>query len=207
MYLVNEVCSLGNLCHSAYLLKNNKLKKCSYPFDWIFSNVDIIIDCLNNNFNFFLKKEYLIDHSNFPNDKNKCGHKLYHKNMFYHHNPRLDENYKYYKRCINRFNNLLKNDNNKLFLIINVNNKNKLNLNIKEKLKKLNNTLSKYTKNYRILYIHHIISNNLDHDFYIEDNIDYIQLYTNNKSNGTKFIDENANTYLKDILFKHYKFY
>jgi len=56
--------------------------------------------------------------------------------MFNHYNPRLDKDYKYYERCIIRFNNLLKNNNNKLFLIISVNNNDKLNLNKKTKIKK-----------------------------------------------------------------------
>lgn len=33
---INYVCSLGRVCHSAQLLKRNKLKVESYPFDWIF---------------------------------------------------------------------------------------------------------------------------------------------------------------------------
>ena len=33
------------------------VKKESYPFDWIFSTPDIIIDCINTNFAHFLNKE------------------------------------------------------------------------------------------------------------------------------------------------------
>jgi hypothetical protein len=40
---INHVCSLGYLCQSSQILKQNGLKKCSYPFDWIFSNCDNII--------------------------------------------------------------------------------------------------------------------------------------------------------------------
>ena len=34
---INYVISLGKQCHTAEFLKDNKLKNCSYPFDWIFS--------------------------------------------------------------------------------------------------------------------------------------------------------------------------
>ena len=47
---IRYACSLGR-CHSSQILKSNNLKKCSYPFDWIFSNSDIILHCLEDNFN------------------------------------------------------------------------------------------------------------------------------------------------------------
>ena len=50
---INHVCSLRSLCHSSQILKRNKYKLCSYPFDWIFSNCDTIIDCLENDFKIF----------------------------------------------------------------------------------------------------------------------------------------------------------
>ena len=43
--MYNYACSLGNLCHSANILKRNKLKLCSYPFDWIFTNSKNVIHC------------------------------------------------------------------------------------------------------------------------------------------------------------------
>lgn len=45
---IKYTCSLGSLCHSSQLLKRNKYKLCSYPFDWIFSN------CINDNDNTYL---------------------------------------------------------------------------------------------------------------------------------------------------------
>ncbi len=57
----NSFCSLGTLCHSSQLLKRNKLKKCSYPFDWIFSNCDIIHHCISDDFKIFLDKSYYIN--------------------------------------------------------------------------------------------------------------------------------------------------
>ena len=51
----DHFCSLGTLCHSSLLLKRNNLKKCSYPFDWIYSNCDNVIHCIKNKFKFALK--------------------------------------------------------------------------------------------------------------------------------------------------------
>jgi hypothetical protein len=48
MKTINYICSLGTLCHSASLIKQMNMKKCSSPFDWIFSNPNMIIDCIDN---------------------------------------------------------------------------------------------------------------------------------------------------------------
>ena len=53
---IKYVCSLGSLCHSAQILKNNNLKRCSYPFDWIFSSPNMVIDCISDDFKKFLDK-------------------------------------------------------------------------------------------------------------------------------------------------------
>ena len=53
---ITETCSLALLCQSSKLLETNNLKKCSYPFDWIFSTFEMIIDCIEDDFNKFLDK-------------------------------------------------------------------------------------------------------------------------------------------------------
>lgn len=63
---INYVISLGKQCHTAQFLKDNKLRNCSYPFDWLFSwhqthnygKNHMIIDCLENHFEIFLNKNY-----------------------------------------------------------------------------------------------------------------------------------------------------
>lgn len=50
---IKNVCSLGTFCLTSMIIKNCGLKKESYLFDWIFSNVDIVIDCLKNDFKDF----------------------------------------------------------------------------------------------------------------------------------------------------------
>ena len=66
---IKHTCSLGNICHSSQFLKDNKLKKCSYPFDWVFSTCDSIIHCIEDDFNIFLDKSYYVS----PGYK-KCVH-------------------------------------------------------------------------------------------------------------------------------------
>jgi hypothetical protein len=53
---INHICGLGSLCHTAVFIKRNKFRTCAYPFDWAFSNPDIIQKCLQDDFNTFLNK-------------------------------------------------------------------------------------------------------------------------------------------------------
>jgi len=42
MEKINYVCSFGNVCHTGILLQRHNIKLCSYPFDWIVSDLNII---------------------------------------------------------------------------------------------------------------------------------------------------------------------
>lgn len=107
---INYICSLGTLCHSAKYIKDNNTKKCSYPFDWIFSNPHVIIKIIKNDFVDFLNKE----HYKKINDK-KCDHDLYGGNMFNHHNPLNEKDHEYFKRCVVCFKELLDKKNQNFF--------------------------------------------------------------------------------------------
>lgn len=105
-----ECLSMGDFCISSYILKKLKLKERSYPFDWIFSYPHIILDCLETNFEYFLKDEYLESRS-----ATECFHKKYNLLLFNHHNPKdNDEHKQYFGRCINRFNIMRLNNNKKV---------------------------------------------------------------------------------------------
>jgi hypothetical protein len=201
---INYVCSLGSLCHSASILKRNNLRLVAYPFDWIFSNENIILDCLKNNFSVFLDKDNYINIS-----INKCGHKLYHNSMFNHHNPLCKEDdYDYFKRCVNRFNELLKKDDKKLYMMINVNNLNKLISN--DKIIYFNDEFKKYTSNYILLYIYHTYNNvQTSHEIEQINNIIILKFNSISKSSGTNF-DPNKinddNEYLDNVIKDIFKF-
>jgi hypothetical protein len=200
--IINYVCSLGSICHSSQILKNNNLKNCSYPFDWIFSNYNNIIHCIEDDFNCFLDKSKYISINT-----SQCGHSYYNKQMFFHHNPLNNENdYNYYTRCVNRFKKLLQNEEHKLFIMIFVNIEN-IEENVKNDIINFNNKFQKYTKNYTLLCIFHIPNKQCNHhNFTHIYNIDFLELHTLSMSNGVNFNNDDDNGYLNDIINNNYTF-
>ena len=205
MLEINYTCSLGGMCHSSQILKRNNLKLCSYPFDWIFSNCDNIIHCIEDNFNIFLDKSYYQDiHRKWNN--NQCGHKYYNVNMFNHHDPRNEKDYNYYVRCVDRFKNLLQKQQHKLFIMIFVN-MNNIDEYIKNKIIDFHNKFSTYTSNYTLLVIFHIPNKQQNHNiFTYNDNINFLELHTLSVSGGVEFSNNNDNIYLDNIINSKYNF-
>jgi Putative papain-like cysteine peptidase (DUF1796) len=151
----NYVCSLGTLCQTGMLLKSLNLKLASYPFDWIFSNPNMIIDCIENKFEKFLDKSHYLSIDAIKNGR--CTHLIYGKNMFNHHNPLINEDeYQYFIRCVKRFNELIEKKEKKLFIIIHVNQETTNIEEIKQLMIDFNNKFILYTSNYDILVIYHI---------------------------------------------------
>jgi hypothetical protein len=208
MLEINYTCSLGSLCHGSQIFKRNKYKLCSHPFDWIFSNCDNIIHCIEDNFNVFLDKSYYINIS-----QSKCGHSKYHNEMFNHHNPLTNaSDYDYYVRCVDRFKNLLQKQEHKLFIMIIVN-MDDVDENTKNKMIEFNNKFSTHALNYTLLIIFHIPAptptpnkppNN--HAFTYSDNIHFLELHTSSRSNGVEFINRDDNVYLDNIINSKYTF-
>ena len=127
--------------------------------------------------------------------------------MFVHHNPLINKNhYNYYVRCVNRFKNLLQEQEHKLFIMIYVN-MNNVDENIKNKVIDFNNKFSKYTFNYTLLVIFHIQNKEQNHHiFTYNDNIHFLELYTLSVSNGVRFVNKNDNIYLDNIIKSKYNF-
>lgn len=205
---INYTCSLGSLCHSSQILKKNKLKKCSYPFDWIFSDCNIIIHCIEDDFKIFLDKSYYKSMG-----KNRCIHLKYttkiFKDIWRHHNPLNNEkDYNYYVRCVSRFRQLLQYEEKKLFIMIFVNGEHESHDNkFKKKIIEFNSKLSNYTKNYILLVIIHFPKKTYPHHiFTYNDNIHFLELYTISLSNGVKFNNNIDNKYLNNIINKTYNF-
>jgi len=203
MLEINYTCSLGSLCHSSQILKRNNLKLCSYPFDWIFSNCDTIIHCIEDKFNIFLDESYYQD-IHWIN--NQCGHKYYNVIVFSHFDPRNEKYYNYYVRCVYRFKNLLQKQEHKLFTMIFVNMDNIENNNINNIID-FNNKFSKYTSNYTLLVIFHIPNKQQNHHiFTYNDNIHFLELHTLSSSGGLEFGNNNDNIYLDNIIKSKYNF-
>jgi len=205
MLEINYTCSFGPTCHSSTLLKRNKYKLCSYPFDWIFSSPDVIINCIEDNFNIFLDKSYYQDINDKWNN-NQCGHKYYHVNMFNHFDPRNEKDYNYYIRCVDRFKNLLKKQEHKLFIMTFTKNSNIENNCSKNEIIKFNNNLKKYTSNYTLLVIFHIPNKQqTNHIFTYNDNIHFLELHTTSSDNLS--LGPTAdNIYLDNIINSNYNF-
>jgi hypothetical protein len=200
---IKYTCSLGPHCHSSYLLKTNNLKKASYPFDWIFTNHNIINEILNNNFENFLDKNYYINLSG-----TQCGHKLYHDSMFWHHNPSQNMvHYNYYVRCVNRFKTMILSEQEKLFVYL-VKDVNEINeQTFHNDMSLLNENLKLKTTNFKLLAI--IIFPNKqknNYTFNSIDNIDFLNIDTLSVSDGRQFINNIDNKYISIILKVKYKF-
>ena len=50
--------SIGPYCTTADILKKHKLRNLAYPFDYIFSSLEMVKHCINDRFNIFLDKQY-----------------------------------------------------------------------------------------------------------------------------------------------------
>ena len=199
---IKYVASLGTLCHTANFLKTIGFKLESYPFDWIFSNQNTVIDCIEDDFKKFLDKTYYIDIS-----KTKCGHSLYDKRLFNHRNPLMSEqDYEYYMRCCDRFKHLLQQEEHKLFIIMFIN-MTKIDENIKNNIIDFNNKLSKYTNNYTLLVIFNLSKKPTnDAIFTYNENIHFLELHTTTISNGLGFASADDNKYMSDIIKSKYTF-
>jgi hypothetical protein len=119
--------SFGFRCSSAGILKKLQLKQESYPFDWLISRLPIIMDCIDNKFSQFLKKEnYVERHTNtyemsestngficdeyiqmntYYQPKNKWNaENTYQYGLAMNHRQITNiEDYDYYTRCVQRF--------------------------------------------------------------------------------------------------------
>jgi len=205
MKTIKYTCSLGSLCTASDLLKRNNRKYCSYPFDWIFSDCEMIMDCLNNDFEVFLNKSFYMEIKDASND-NQCGHSIYNPNLFQHRDPRNEKDYKYYVRCVNRFQELLRQPEHKLFVMININQQ-EHNDSFRQKIVAFNNSFSKHTCNYTLLFIYHIPNKEQQfHQFTYHDNIHILELHTYSFCHAY-FPDDRDTQYLDTIFTTTYTFF
>lgn len=108
-----EKIGLGQNCNASWYLKATGLKEASYPFDWIFSTPDIVIDMLEDNFEQFLNREQYISHGL------DAGHERYHETFFGHRNPANSlTDHEFLKRCVVRWNTLMRSKRPIVFLTV-----------------------------------------------------------------------------------------
>lgn len=202
MLNINYIIPLGTNCYIASYLKRNKLKLVSYPFDWIFSYPVDIYDIINTNFEYFLNKDYYVnqdDTINYNSHKKYCGG----LRMFNHHNPYKDNDNEYFKRCVTRFNDVIKKEEMKLFIMFfgenNINNEIKNIIKIKE-------LFDTKIINYEIICIFQETRGFQNKKNFKYKNINFIQISTIDKNSGTEFLSKKDEAFFASIINSHYSF-
>lgn len=197
--------SLGSLCHSAFFLKRNSWKRASYPFDWVFSNLSVVLHCIQDDFKVFLDKQY---YNLLPIENKQQGHAYYFSGgltMFNHHNPLIEEDYQYFVRCVERFRKVLsQHDERKLFVMMfnPFSNPSYLTEDMKNYVLFFNEKLQQHCQNYTLLCVVQNVGNTYQqHTFTSCENVDFLELTTFTSSTGTEFVNELDNVYL-DIIIK-----
>lgn len=95
----HEYIGLGQNCNASWYIKASGNKRASYPFDWVFTTPEIILDMLGDDFEAFLDRSKFIPHGT------DAGHERYHEWFFGHRNPASsDKDHDYLKRCVERWN-------------------------------------------------------------------------------------------------------
>jgi len=120
-----HVVSLGSNCYASQMLKAQKLKRYSGPFDWVFSSVPMVEHCLRDDFRTLLDRAQM---EALPEQPHKPGlerseHAFYRDSfgvprMFNHHDMTLDADYGYLARCVERLRGVLARDEPTLCLLI-----------------------------------------------------------------------------------------
>lgn len=226
--IINYVVSLGPFCHIAQFLKENKLRFCSYPFDWLYckNSLEIAIDCLSNRFKNLLDKNQLINFcdkglNQFSKIKEKqCGHKLYGDQLSPHFDLRDKSDFKYFKRCIKRLKILFKKKEQKKLFVCNFL-EDSLNNTIidneygnmieKKNIIKFKNIIDNQTKNaylliFKCYYKYPKYINKINNIEYFKNNIIFINLYTSSVNHGLGFYLENDNAKFKELFFSIFEF-
>ena len=200
--------SVGHRCTSAQLLMDLKIKIESHPFDWIVSKLETVEHCILDNFKEYItlsNYERVITHVMNIIDNNII--KVYnddmciYKNKYYdkddntifnqfklaNYYQRLFDDTDYYKRCIQRFNQLLLSEHEKGFLyihpIIGINDY--TNTHEELFLKFIHFKKFMDTKTTNLIGVFFIIVKTKDeytnrHDKYIDNTLAIYTIYTNN---------------------------
>lgn len=121
-----RVVGLGSRCTVAQTLQDMGLRSGSYPFDWIFSTPEIVVHCLEDNFELFLREDQyqpialehravkqfnLCDHATFRDEFGQGA-------MFNHRDPTKADDYAYLMRCVDRFRIMLTSPDPTLFVLV-----------------------------------------------------------------------------------------
>jgi hypothetical protein len=139
--MIKYIIPFGYNCYPSIILQELNLRFFSLPFDFIYSNISMIEDCLENNFSDFL------DIKNYINYKTKGCINTYYKNKLPHFNMINLEFNSIMRRRINRLYNILKCNDKKLFFMISDGKTDS------DETNRLINIINKQTNNYSLLIL------------------------------------------------------
>jgi len=135
-----EFVSIGPYCSCVDIIKTAELRKSAYPFDSIFSSLDMVKHCINDRFKIFLDQRFYqycsesstqhIFYSNFINSEilrrhhiahnlPKIAYNLTNREIFVHHNLSNIDTYSSFVRRCNRLLDLIDNNNKIVFIYYN----------------------------------------------------------------------------------------
>lgn len=202
--------SIGSFCQSSQLLIRQGLKTESYPFDWIYSNFDVVKHCIEDDFKTFLDRSQYFYVPPTPRDPKLAGHSLYStfieykyetvpQGFFLHHDPRLDDkDYEYFERCVERFKDLIKSDDKKLFTYVYKNREPERSEEAFQEALSFIEFFNKHVNNYFLIFVYHSIGP-LGHSLTKKDNLFFIKMSAAH-SNGMSFDDGSHDVYLDGVL-------
>lgn len=193
------VCSLGTRCHTAEFFKENGLKKCSFPFDWIFADPWIVKSCLEDDFEAFLDTSQYI-----PNKEGTHGTHAKYGNIFIHHNLLDPATQAYFQRCVARFRTLLASPKRKLFFLFAINAE-KEPVNDAE-IQAIYELLSKKTTNFCLLFLRHHIRYMYDIEIDMDTDLWKGYVHTKSVSYGKIFRYKLCSVFFKNAILSQCKF-
>lgn len=205
-----KVCSIGSFCQSSKLLQRLSLKEESYPFDWLLSNHKMVKHCIEDDFKLFLDKSQYTFIPTSAYTHKVCGHKYYSTivdfsnenvpgGVFMHHDLLADQSdYEYFQRCVERFKNLMKSDEHKLFIYFSRNRSYSENESALIEFLEFMEFLDKHVNNYNVIFIHHSIGT-LTHSVVHLNKLKFVNLSAS-RSDGLKFAEEEDNVYLDNVI-------
>ncbi len=139
--------SVGHRCTSTSLIKEMRQKFETYPFDWVVSKLDVLVHCIETDFEEYLRMENYVDmrtetfnlcddvkthvcyenilyNKYYENEymaENKVENKIGTYGMklaMTHHDIRTSKDYQYFQRCIQRFKKILSLPQQKFYLYV-----------------------------------------------------------------------------------------
>lgn len=106
-----EFVSIGPYCETTIILDKYKIRLNAYPFDYIFSSLEMVKHAINDKFNIFLDKQYYTKGTDINSTRHSFYCKYLDTDILYHHHVRCNYSLFYKASSGNLFNhhNLLDN--------------------------------------------------------------------------------------------------